>query len=691
MATIKTHIKLHNGMTPGLQSITKSLNLVITSFEAMNKASKNSIDTSSLQGARTELRKAEVEFKGVENQIDEAKRSQQGFNQEIRKGKSSAQGLGSMVKRAAMAFGAYMGVSQGIKLADTLTQTAARLNLMNDGLQSTAELQEIIFQSAERSRGSYIATAQTVSKLGVLANDAFSSTKEMVTFAEQLNKQFVIGGAGIQEQKSAMYQLTQAMAAGRLQGDEFRSITENAPLLAQAIANQMNVSMGALREMSREGLITSDVIKNALLSSADETSRRFEEMPKTFGQVLESIKNRSIRAFEPLLARISAVANTDKFDQLVDNVISGVVAIASVALAVFTTMGNIAAFMRNNWAFIEPVLWGIVAALVAYKTVAAGVAVAALVQKVALAAKTKEIMAATTAQTGLNASILANPLMWKVAGIMLIIALIAKWVKSIGGLRIAWMKTWDVIANVGGWIKVFTVALVNNMLNEWDNFLVKFRTIFYGIQNIIGDTKANGLTLIQDFINGIIGHVNRLISILNKIPGVSIDAVANVSFATSAQLENEAKKQARDANLAEFKAEKEENQKRRLQQVAGMIEEQSYAKARREHAIEVAKFQLGDGKDDSSKLDGIFNNTANTALNTAEMRDAIDISNENLEYMRDIAEQEVINRFTTAEIKIDMANTFGDIRETVDIDGVVDRLGDRLHEEMTVAAEGAGA
>jgi tape measure domain-containing protein len=176
---------------------------------------------------------------------------------------------------------------------------------MNDGLQSTEQLKDKICLAAERSRGEYQTTADTVAKLGVPAKSAFNNTSEMVDFAEQLNKQFVIGGASVQEQTNATYQLTQAMAAGRLQGDEFRSIMENAPMLAQAIASYMGKTTGELREMSSQGVITSDVIKNALFSAADETNAKFEQMPKTIGQVWTSVKNQALKAFQPILLKIN--------------------------------------------------------------------------------------------------------------------------------------------------------------------------------------------------------------------------------------------------------------------------------------------------------------------------------------------------------------------------------------------------
>jgi tape measure domain-containing protein len=300
MATIRTSIQVTDGMSPAFKSMTKAMNITLASFEALQAASSNAIDTGSIQAARSELNRAELAMNGIEEEIRQADQAQQQFNNGVRTSSS----LMDKLKSGAMALGAAFSIKKIIDLSDNMTSTGARLDLMNDGLQTTEELQNKIFQSAQRSRTAYMDTAAAVSKLGILAKDAFSSNDEMVAFAELMNKQFKIGGASVQEQTSAMYQLTQAMAAGKLQGDEFRSIMENAPLLAQAIAEKMGKTVGELREMSSEGLITADVIKSAMFSAADETNAKFATLPMTFGQVTTVIGNTLFQTFEPIIQTI---------------------------------------------------------------------------------------------------------------------------------------------------------------------------------------------------------------------------------------------------------------------------------------------------------------------------------------------------------------------------------------------------
>lgn len=224
--------------------------------------------------------------------------------------------------------------------ADELTSIRSRINLINDGSQTTAEIMDKIYGAANRSRGSYIDMADSVAKLNMLAKDAFSSNDEAIAFVEQLNKQFKISGASIQESSAAMYQLTQAMAAGKLQGDEFRSIMENAPLLAQSIANEMGLSVGQLKEMSSQGLITADIIKNALLGSAEETNEKFAEIPMTFAEVGQSIQNQLIQAFQPVLEQISTIPQSGEFQALSEGV---GVAIRGMAVAAQGSIGLISA------------------------------------------------------------------------------------------------------------------------------------------------------------------------------------------------------------------------------------------------------------------------------------------------------------------------------------------------------------
>lgn len=254
-------------------------------------------------------------------------------------GEKMSKGLsiaGAAVGITAVATATKEAVKAGAELSDKYALIKARINMINDGTQSTAEIMDKVYAAAERTRGSYLDMAGAVGRLGILAKDAFSSNDETIAFVEQMNKQFKIGGASIQEQTSAMYQLTQAMAAGKLQGDEFRSIMENAPLLAQAISQEMGLPMGQLKEMSSQGLITAEVIKNAMFNSADETNAKFAELPMTFAEVGNSIQNQAIQAFQPVLESLTQMTAGSEFKEALNGigvVFQGLAAVARVAIS----------------------------------------------------------------------------------------------------------------------------------------------------------------------------------------------------------------------------------------------------------------------------------------------------------------------------------------------------------------------
>lgn len=261
----------------------------------------------------------------------------------------------STIKGVVAAYATIQTAKMVIDVSDTLTQTTARLNMMNDGLQTTEQLQQMIFASAERSRGSYQATADAVSKLGLNAGDAFNSTQEIVTFAEQLNKQFVIAGTEVSAMEGAMTQLVQALGAGALRGDELNSIFEAAPPIIQTIADYMDVPVGKIKEMAAEGLITADIVKNAMLDAADETNAKFESMPKTFGQIWTSMQNQALMAFQPILQRLNKIANSKAFNTFVNNAVSALTVLAGALTTVFDIVVKVGAFFADNWSIIAPI------------------------------------------------------------------------------------------------------------------------------------------------------------------------------------------------------------------------------------------------------------------------------------------------------------------------------------------------
>lgn len=340
-------------------------------------------------------RKAEQALgKSISNSLDSVRnKAQKVFGVEI-------PGLMNAAKSGAAFAGAAMGIEaagralkdmavSAVKTTDQLTQLRARIDLINDGSQSTAEIMDKVFSAANRSRGSFLDMADSVAKLNLLAKDAFTSNDEAIYFVEQLNKQFKIAGAGVQETTSAMYQLTQAMAAGKLQGDEFRSIMENAPMLAQSIAQEMGLSVGQLKEMSSQGLITADIIKNALFASAEETNAKFAEIPMTFQDIGTKLQNDLIAAFQPVMEELGNMTSSDAFMSVLNELAFSfkvVAAAAQVSIAiikgafsglsvVITTIKNIvSSFVQlfvTSMPLITAAIIGVSAAFLAQKAIIA--------------------------------------------------------------------------------------------------------------------------------------------------------------------------------------------------------------------------------------------------------------------------------------------------------------------------------
>lgn len=340
-------------------------------------------------------RKAERALgKSISNSLDSVRnKAQKVFGVEI-------PGLMDAAKSGAAFAGAAMGIEaagralkdmavSAVKTTDQLTQLRARIDLINDGSQSTAEIMDKVFSAANRSRGSFLDMADSVAKLNMLAKDAFTSNDEAIYFVEQLNKQFKIAGAGVQETTSAMYQLTQAMAAGKLQGDEFRSIMENAPMLAQSIAQEMGLSVGQLKEMSSQGLITADIIKNALFNSAEETNAKFAEIPMTFQDIGTKLQNDLIAAFQPVMEELGNMTSSDAFMSVLNELAFSfkvVAAAAQVSIAiikgafsglsvVITTIKNIvSSFVQlfvTSMPLITAAIIGVSAAFLAQKAIIA--------------------------------------------------------------------------------------------------------------------------------------------------------------------------------------------------------------------------------------------------------------------------------------------------------------------------------
>lgn len=711
MATIRTAIALYDGVTAPLQAMHKAMNIVLNSFEAMQRASGNSVDTSAIREARDELARAGAAFDEIEENIREAGNQQDRFNRRIRDGTTAADGLWGKLKGIAATVGGLAAAKKILGLSDTLASTKARLNLIVDDGGSVGELEKKIMASAQRSRSLYFDTASAVASLGSNAGAAFANTDEIIAFMEQINKQFVIGGASAQGQAAAMLQLTQAMAAGALRGEELNSILENAPGIARAIESYMGIAEGSIKSYAEQGLITAEVVKNAMFAAADETNAKFESMPKTWAQIWTSMQNKALSIFAPILTKINQIGNSERFTQVTDAIINGLAGIASVATVVLDLLISGASLIVDNWSWLAPIVGGVATAflvlngaMMAYRTITAitnaleTVKAARLAMTtVATGAQTTATFAQTAAQYGLNAALMACPLTWI---IILIIALVALFYAAVAAVN----KFAGTSVSATGLICgafMAALAFIGNIFIALWNLVVD---VFVMIYNLVG-TVAN---FIGNVFNDPVGAVCRLffdladtvLSVLQALAS-AIDTIFGSNLAGSVQGWRDSlggwvdstfgkgeevmeKLNADDMKLGRFEYGAAFDMGYEFGQgvedtVGGLFDFSAMDSLGAADGLDA--FNLG------NTLDGIYDNTGDTAGNTAAMSDALDIAEEDLAYLRDIAEREAINRFTTAEIRIDMINN-NTIAEGNDLDGIIAQLEDKLEDAMIEVSEG---
>lgn len=652
MQGIATTIRLVDQMTAPIMSINNAINNLITGFNNVENASD--INTASLDAMQHQVDMANFaaeqlnqQFSIVEDTIQQMEQGQNGFNNSVREGHGAADGLTKKLMGAVAAYASIQGVKKVLGISDELTQTTARLNMMNDGLQTTEDLQNMIFLAAERSRGSYQATADAVGKIGIMARDAFSSNAELIAFTEQLNKQFTIAGTSTQGIDAAMLQLTQAMGSGVLRGEELNSVFEQAPTIIQTIADYLDVPIGKIREMAQDGQLTAGVVKSALLSAADETNAKFEEMPMTWAQLWTTASNAALMTFQPLLETIAQGAT----------------------------------WIYDNWSTIAPVFYGLAAAVAAYAAISAISAAVTWLQ--------------VAANQALIVSLLTNPILWIAVAIGVIIALIYKWIQAVGGIEVAWLMVTNALLTAWDWVKIGFFTGVYWVLDLWDKMSLGMMSAGVAIANFMGDMKANVLMILQNMVNGAIDIINGFIGILNNLPGVSIEAIGQVTFGTQAQLANEAEKQARGAGLADARAEMDAAIAGRAAQLDAMQNSAYAATAERLAGIEAARANAAAGSDGGALgygtndlLSQIAANTGDIAGNTGKQ---LNYSEEEIKLWRDVAERDTLNRYT---INVDLGGftTNNTVNSEMDLDGIArhvsDYISENLEETLFVVAEG---
>lgn len=690
-----------------LEQLRMQLNQAIQEQNSLNQAMQN-MDVSAANDAYLRLSQTVGNTERyIRDNVDEQGR----FNQEISAGTQQANELTNTIKRAVAAYISIQSVGKALNISDELVQTTSRLNMMNDGVQTTAELVNMVYAAAQDARGSFGQMADVVARFGNNAKDAFSSSEEVVAFADLIQKQMTIAGASTQEAANAELQLSQALGSGVLRGDELNSIFEQAPNLIQNIADYLDVPIGKIREMAADGELSADVVKAAIFSAADDINSKFNEMPMTWGQIWQSMQNTALIAFQPVLQRLNDLANSEAFQTFIQGAIEAMATLANILLNVFDLAVSIGTFIGDNWSIIAPIVYGIVAALTAYIAISAIVAaingVMAMAEGVKAAAQmmaTGATFAETAAQQGLNAALMACPLTWIIMLILALIVVIFAVCNAIakmtgiansgfgvitGGVNVViqFFKNLGLtVANIALGIGNAIAALASNMMTAFHNAICSVQSWFYNL-----------LSTALSVIEGICSALNKLPFVEFDYSGISSaadDYAAKASEAAGNKEDYQSISDAFNEGFTTFDAFQD-----------GWASDAFNAGAAWGDGIadKVSNFSLSDvfgqtdipnvgdytsGFNDAIANSGVGDSIGNIDDNTGKIKDSLDVTEEDLKYLRDIAEQEAINRFTTAEINVDMSGMQNTVNSGDDIDGFMTKLTDSVNEAVDNMTEG---
>lgn len=700
-----------------LEGLRSQLDQAIQAQNEMNSAMER-MDVSAANSAYMRLSQTvSTTERYIRDNVDEQGR----FNREINEGVHSANNLMDSIKGMVAAYATVQTIGEIIGLSDTMTQTTARLDLIVDDGGSVEDLQNKIFLSAERARGSYLATADAVSKLGMQASQAFSSNDELIAFTELLNKQFVNAGTSAQGIDSVMLQLTQSMAAGVMQGEELNAIMDNASIIVQDIQRYLQEVQGIdasnIKELASEGVITAEVIKNAMFYAADETNAKFETMPKTFGQVWQSFQNTALMAFQTVLNRMNDFANSEAFNAFIMSAQEAMLILAGIVTSIFDMIGAIGTFSYENWSIISPIIWGIIGALAiygAYLAITKGIELASAAGKIILCvasyahaaatgAEASATAAATAAQYGFNTALLACPITWIIILIIALIALFYAAVAAVNKFAGTSVSATGIICGAFMW----ALSVVGNIFIALWNLVVDVFVLIYNlvatVANFIGNVFTDPIgavcRLFFDLADTVLGILQALASAIDTIFGSNLagavqgwrDSLGGWVDSTFGQGEEiMAKLNAEDMKLGRF----DNTNAFDMGYSFGEGIDESIANFDPSSLFDTNVPGAGDYADlsnygsDLGGLGGIGSGVDDIAGNTGAIADSMDITEEDLKYLRDIAEQEAVNRFTTAEINIDQSGMQNNISNGMDLDGVISGLTEGVNEAIDSMAEG---
>lgn len=634
----------------------------------------------------------------VQNNILIVGQCQDNVNDKVKKTESFMDKL----QKKAIGFVGDLMKTENIKmvlgLSDEFTVASSHLAKMNDGMQTQKVLQDMVYASAQRSRTGYMETMETVTQLGTRAKEAFSSNAEAIQFSENMNKMFAIGGTG--DIGAATEQIIQGLESGTFSAEAMNGIFQATPGMLQMMADSLGMPAENLQALADQGGLTADIMRDALLGATDSINQGFGDVPITFSDIATQVQNAGLSMFEPILEKLNEVANSEQFQGMIDGIINGLSFLASVAGLAFDLMCEIGYLIADNWSVVEPVLYGIIVAL----------GIAALSQMV------------------MNAALMASPITWIVLGIMALVAILYLGIEAFNYLTGSSVSATEVIcgalAVAGAFIGNIFITLYNSVITigvGMYNYFAMFANFF---ANLFNDPAGTIIRVLAGLFNYIADIVQGAAGLIDKFLGTDLSGkVASFRDLINKSVDDKLDEQkvvleplvADDylKDKIDYKGAYDTGKKfgagltdkvngfdpKKLLPGGGLGDTSGIPEASDlggiqgnpvPNAVTNPATNLGTTPAANTGLENITNNTGATANNTEEIKNSVDISKVDLKYLRDIAEQKIINRFTTAEIKVDMKN-YNSVNNDQDLDGMSETLRKKLVEQMNMAAEGVHA
>lgn len=652
---ISTQIKLFDAMSPVLNNIVSSVDVLINSLEACEKSSENMIDADALNRAKDALSTAKIEanmyadsFKSVASGAGDAENSLADLTKTVANNTNVIEKAKSTAETLLKTYLSFRGVQAFINMADDFQNMKTRLETVAASYGKNSDyMLDAIRESAARSRGEFMMTADVVSKLGMQARGAFKTDDELVMFAEQLNKNFKIAGTNAQGVESVMYNLTQALASGVLRGQDLNSVMSNAPAILEKVADYMGTDMSQIRKLAEEGELSAEVIKNAIISKAGETNAAFENMPLTFADIVTKIKNTIDAKLADVFVNWNEFLNSEDFQTTVDFICTAVGAVIDFIGGSMDVLLAILSPVLSLFNAAPGVITAVVAALIAYQVATSGAALA---------------------QRFLNAAMNANPIFLIISAVVLVIMLIAKWIQSVGGLTVAWM------------------IFKKDMLDIFTFLYTVIGGFMLTIGSVIIAIAQGVLHGVQMIINGVVAIFNGLIKAANLIPGVNIPLFGKATFADN--LDKKAQKMRESvANQYVGTIENLSNQSASMQNE--ITAKQAEIKAKE---AEGKKPKLPD-MPEVPNFDQVKNSAANIDANTKggaahaasiddKLDEGVEVDSDDLKEIRDVMFQRAIQNLSWDKLEVHVDNSFGDIHETADADQVAKTIEEGLYEAI---------